>query len=232
MQSIAQDASIHILRARGVHRWLGEGEGRVHVLRGVDLDLERGKTYAVVGPSGCGKSTLLYLIGLLDFPDEGSLEFEGHRVEQASDEARTALRNHGLGFVFQFHFLLAEFTAAENIMLPMRKQGHGVVEARTRAIELLQSVGLAEKADRLATHLSGGEQQRVAIARAMANRPRLLLCDEPTGNLDAQNSHQVFELLKQIAVAENQSVLVVTHNPELAALCDVTLKMRDGAFVS
>jgi lipoprotein-releasing system ATP-binding protein len=226
-------ASQPVLRARGLTRSLGEGAARNQVLRGVDLELYRGRVYAVVGPSGCGKSTLLYLLGLLDRPDAGQIWLRGEEVAAASDEQRTAARSAALGFVFQFHFLLPEFSALENVLLPMRKKASGSVPQQTvRAQSLLDAVGLGDKAQRRANQLSGGEQQRVAIARALANQPDLVLADEPTGNLDARNSERVFVELKQLAAAGQQAVLIVTHNPQLAAQCDVVLSMCDGQFVA
>ncbi len=228
----AGDSPAPVLEARGLHRWLGEAEGRVHVLCGLDLKLYPEKSYAVVGPSGCGKSTLLYLLGLLDRPDEGAIFVDETNLSAGTDEARTRARSAYLGFVFQFHFLLPEFTAAENVMLPMRKLGRlGDSEMRDRAEALLRDVGLGDKTHRFANHLSGGEQQRVAIARSLANKPRLILADEPTGNLDMRNSTLVFDLLQQVAHDKGQAILIVTHNRELADQCDEILSMRDGRFV-
>jgi lipoprotein-releasing system ATP-binding protein len=220
------------LRCRGLHRHLGEGEGQVHVLKGVSFEAQRGQVYAIVGPSGCGKSTLLYLLGLLDRPDEGEIEINGRRMSNHDDAARTAARGEHIGFVFQFHFLMLEFTALENVMMPMRKLGRMPPAAmRDRAHALLDSVGLGAKTHRLGTQLSGGEQQRVAIARALANQPAILLADEPTGNLDVRNSNLVFDLLTRLAKDNGQAVVLVTHNPEIAQRCDVTRPMRDGLFV-
>ena len=222
-----------VLACRGIHKHLGEGETRVHVLRGVDLTLRDSMTYAIAGPSGCGKSTLLYLLGLLDRQDEGDIFINGELMSSASDEERTAARNRHIGFVFQFHFLLPEFTALENVMLPMRKLGEASDEAmRERAAMLLGEVGLQDKTHRLATQLSGGEQQRVAVARSLANNPAVVLADEPTGNLDAENSNLVFELLYKLAHEKGQAILMVTHNPEIAKRCDTTLRMRDGEFMN
>jgi lipoprotein-releasing system ATP-binding protein len=223
--------SKHVLEARKLHRFLGEGAGRVHVLRGLDLSLDRGKTYSIVGPSGCGKSTLLYLLGLLDRPDGGEILLGGDRVDQASEASRTRIRGSRIGFVFQFHFLLAEFTAAENLMLPMLKKG-GISdeEAREKACHLLRLVGLADKTARRGNQLSGGERQRVAVARALANDPDLILADEPTGNLDFKNSLTLFEQLQGLAHELDRTILVVTHNRELARACDATFHMRDGVF--
>jgi len=202
------------------------------VLRGVDIDLYPGKTYAVVGPSGCGKSTLLYTLGLLDRQNGGTIVMDGLDVSTANEEERTAIRNEKIGFVFQFHFLLPEFTAAENLMIPMWKRGNRKeLSMERRAHMLLQSVGLGDKTHRLANRLSGGEQQRVAVARALANDPPIVLADEPTGNLDVQNSNIVFDLLYQLSKKNNQAVLIVTHNPDIARRCDYILKMRDGLFI-
>jgi lipoprotein-releasing system ATP-binding protein len=220
------------LSCNGVHRYLGTGEARVHVLRGVDFDAERGKVYAIVGPSGCGKSTLLYLLGLLDRTDDGEVWINGQPMSPADDLARTAIRCEHIGFVFQFHFLLPEFTALENVMMPMRKLGRlSPAHMEARAQQLLVDVGLGDKSLRLATQLSGGEQQRVAIARSLANAPSIVLADEPTGNLDQKNSAQVFELLCKLARENGQAVVLVTHNPEIAQRCDVVRPMRDGLFV-
>lgn len=220
------------LRCEGLQRYLGEGEGRVHVLRGVALEALRGSVYAIVGPSGCGKSTLLYLLGLLDKPDAGSIWIDGQTMSTSTDEARTAARCRHIGFVFQFHFLMPEFTALENVMMPMRKLGRLSQAAMAdRARGLLRDVGLENKTHRLGTQLSGGEQQRVAIARALANEPTIILADEPTGNLDVKNSGMIFDLLTRLAKENGQAVVLVTHNPEIAQRCDHVLPMRDGLFV-
>ena len=225
--------AVPILRAENLHRHLGQGDARVHVLRGLSLELQPGRLYAVAGPSGCGKSTLLYLLGLLDRQDNGDIWIAGERMSAASDAERTAARSRLLGFIFQFHFLLPEFTALENVLLPMRKLGRlALGPMRERAQQLLGDVGLGDKAHRLATQLSGGEQQRVAIARALANEPAVLLADEPTGNLDQQNSSHVFDLLTHLAREKGHTVLLVTHNPDLAQRADSILRMRDGMFVN
>ncbi|MDR2512842.1 MAG: ABC transporter ATP-binding protein [Puniceicoccales bacterium] len=226
------DTANSTLSCRGLERFLGTDENRTHVLKGVNFDAHAGKTHAIVGPSGCGKSSLLYLLGLLDRPDAGEVFVCGKPMARVSDNARTSARNAYLGFVFQFHFLLPEFTAAENVMMPMRKRGSlDEKEMRQRALELLEAVGLGDKKERLATHLSGGEQQRVAIARAIANKPPVLLADEPTGNLDARNSGLAFELLAHLSREYDIAVVMVTHNPELAGRCDRVLHMLDGHFV-
>ena len=221
-----------ILRVENRSHSFGEGEGRVRALRGVAFAAKAGQVTAVVGPSGCGKSTLLYLLGLLDRPDSGEVYLRGKPMAQADDPTRTALRNESVGFVFQFHFLIKEFTARENVALPLRKAGKPPVEALARADKFLDHLGLADKADRFANKLSGGEQQRVAIARALANSPDLILADEPTGNLDAANSERVLELLLKLAREDGPAVILVTHNTELAKRCDRRLPMLDGKFVT
>lgn len=222
-----------VIKCEGLHRYLGEAEGRVHVLKGVTFEAKRGNVYAIVGPSGCGKSTLLYQLGLLDQPDGGKIWLDGELMSNSSDAARTAARNKHLGFVFQFHFLMLEFTALENVMMPMRKaERWSLAEMEARARGLLESVGLGDKTHRLGNHLSGGEQQRVAIARALANQPSVILADEPTGNLDHKNSNIVFDLLTRLAKDHDQAIVLVTHNPEIAKRCDLIRPMRDGEFVS
>jgi lipoprotein-releasing system ATP-binding protein len=221
-----------VLRCTDLHRYLGQGEGRVHVLKGVSFEANRGQVYAIVGPSGCGKSTLLYLLGLLDQPDGGAISINGQMMSNNDDAARTAARAANIGFVFQFHFLMLEFSALENVMMPMRKLGRLKPEEMTaRAHDLLASVGLGDKSHRLGTQLSGGEQQRVAVARALANEPSIILADEPTGNLDVRNSGLVFDLLTKLAKEHRQAVVLVTHNPEIANRCDAVRPMRDGLFI-
>src|SRR3954467_699764 len=220
------------IRCAGLHRHLGQGEGRVHVLKGVNFEARRGKVYAIVGPSGCGKSTLLYLLGLLDRPDGGEIYIRNQLMSLGTDEQRTAVRGEHIGFVFQFHFLMQEFTALENVMMPMRKLGRlSESQMADRARSLLTDVGLGEKTHRLGTQLSGGEQQRVAIARALANQPAIILADEPTGNLDVKNSGMVFDLMTRLAKDNGQAIILVTHNPEIANRCDSVRPMRDGVFV-
>ncbi len=221
------------LSCRDLERWLGEEEdSRVHALRGVSLDLEPGSVHAVVGPSGCGKSTLLYILGLLDQPDGGSLTIDGHLIADLPDDELARRRNELLGFIFQFHFLLEDFTAEENVMIPMRRLGRlSEIEMRERAGQLLEEVGLGAKRQRPSRHLSGGEQQRVAIARSLANNPRVILADEPTGNLDTANAARAFKLLQKIVVEERKALLLVTHNPAIAEACDWIHEMQDGVIV-
>jgi lipoprotein-releasing system ATP-binding protein len=220
------------LSCRGLERYLGEDDSRVHALRGVSLDLEPGSVHAVVGPSGCGKSTLLYVLGLLDTADSGSLTIAGQPMADLPDIELAQRRNELLGFIFQFHFLLEDFTAQENVMIPMRRLGRlSETEMRARAAQLLGEVGLGEKLSRPSRHLSGGEQQRVAIARALANDPRVILADEPTGNLDTANAERAFRLLQKIVREERKALLLVTHNPAIAEACDWIHEMQDGVIV-
>ncbi len=220
------------LSCRNLVKFLGEEENRVQALKNVSLELTKGKVYSIVGPSGCGKSSLLYLLGLLDQPDSGEIYIGEKQSAHLTEDEATRIRNEHLGFIFQFHFLLKEFTAAENVMLPMIRLGKLSDGAmKSRALELLEAVGIAHKAERRANHLSGGEQQRVAIARALANQPEIILADEPTGNLDSANSEKVFELLKRLAHDRKITILVVTHNPAIAKASDIVLEMQDGSFI-
>ena len=221
-----------LLRVHDLVHSFTEGDEQVHALRGVSFEAKGGEVTAVVGPSGCGKSTLLYLLGLLDRPDEGEIFLENESVAKASDEVRTALRNKKVGFIFQFHFLIKELTACENVSMPLLKAGVEKAKASEKARAILVKLGLEDKINRFANKLSGGEQQRVAIARALVNSPALLLADEPTGNLDSTNSQKVFDLLLQFAQEEGIAVLLVTHNPELAQRCDRTLRMKDGLMIN
>lgn len=226
------ELSSPVLTVDALHRWLGEDENRVHALKGVSFDVERSNVYGIVGPSGCGKSTLLYLLGLLDRPDSGEIWINGCPLAHGSDDDRTRARSAFIGFVFQFHFLIPEFTALENVVLPMAKLGKlSESEMNDRAQSLLEEVGLGNKSHRLSRHLSGGEQQRVAVARSLANDPAILLTDEPTGNLDQKNSDLVFDLLSRLAHERGQAILMVTHNDALAQRCDRLLSLRDGQFV-
>ncbi|HVM59996.1 MAG TPA: ABC transporter ATP-binding protein [Verrucomicrobiae bacterium] len=230
--STAATAPATPLSCRGLHRYLGEFESRVHVLRGITLDIGVGSVHSIVGPSGCGKSTLLYVLGLLDPPDEGRIAIGGEDVSGLTDHELSAKRNELIGFVFQFHFLMNEFTAAENVMIPMRRLGRLTTsEMRHRAGTLLDAVGLGDKLDRPANHLSGGEQQRVAIARSLANDPKILLADEPTGNLDTENSERVFRLLTELVKREQKALLLATHNPLIARASDFIHEMKDGVVV-
>lgn len=231
-----------ILVARNVHRVLGSGEAAAHILRGVDLSIGSGTYVSIVGASGSGKSTLLYLLGGLDRPssrDENgrpiepvpSVLIDGQDTRMLDDTQLARLRNRTLGFVFQFHYLLKEFTAQENVALPMLKdQRWSRDRCMDRAAELLDRLGVGDKARRRANRLSGGEQQRVAIARALANYPKVLLADEPTGNLDRHNSDRVAAIFRELA-AGGQCIVMVTHDRDLAAQAQRTLVMEDGRIV-
>jgi lipoprotein-releasing system ATP-binding protein len=221
------------LSCERVERYLGEEEERVHALRGVSLDIETGSIHAVVGPSGCGKSSLLYILGLLDTPDAGRVSIETETVSHLSDDELAQKRNKFIGFIFQFHFLMEDFTAQENVMIPMRKLGQlSDAQMRERAAGLLEAVGLGDKLRRPSRHLSGGEQQRVAIARALANDPKVILADEPTGNLDTANSERAFELLQTIVQQGGKALLLATHNPVIAEACDWVHEMTDGHIIA
>jgi lipoprotein-releasing system ATP-binding protein len=220
------------LSCEGVERYLGEEEERVHALRGVSLEVEAGSVHGVVGPSGCGKSSLLYILGLLDLPDAGRVSIESEPVSQLSDDELAQKRSKFIGFIFQFHFLMEDFTAQENVMIPMRKLGQlSDAQMRDRAAELLDGVGLGDKLRRPSRHLSGGEQQRVAIARALANDPRVILADEPTGNLDTANSERAFNLLQNLVHERGKALLLATHNPAIAEACDWIHEMKDGRII-
>jgi lipoprotein-releasing system ATP-binding protein len=221
------------LSCEAIERYLGEEEERVHALRGVSLDVEAGSIHAVVGPSGCGKSSLLYVLGLLDLPDAGRISIESEPVSHLSDDELAYKRSKFIGFIFQFHFLMEDFTAQENVMIPMRKLGQlADAQMRERAADLLEAVGLGDKLRRPSRHLSGGEQQRVAIARALANDPRIILADEPTGNLDTANSERAFHLLQNLVHERGKALLLATHNPAIAEACDWIHEMKDGRIIA
>jgi lipoprotein-releasing system ATP-binding protein len=220
------------LSLRAVQRTFVQGDRQLHVLRGVSLDLQPGEIVALVGQSGSGKSTLLHIAGLLERPDGGDVVLDGRSAGPLGDGDRTALRRRFLGFVYQYHHLLPEFSALENVMLPQMLNGLSRGEARQRATELLAMVQLADRADHRPGRLSGGEQQRVAIARAVANAPRVLLADEPTGNLDASTAEVVFRQLLALVRETGMAALVATHNHELAARMDRTVLLRDGVLTA
>jgi len=218
-----------VLRLDGLTKGYLQGTpGAVDVLRGVDLVLNAGETVALVAPSGAGKSTLLHIAGLLDTPDAGRVEIAGQDMTGRSDRLRTAVRRRDVGFIYQFHHLLPEFTAAENVILPQLANGLGRRAAAARAAELLARVGLSARADHRPAELSGGEQQRVAFCRAMANGPKLLLADEPTGNLDPETSDRVFDVLMALVAETGLAALIATHNMELAARMDRVVRLEAG----
>lgn len=204
--------------------------GALQVLRGIDFEVEKGELVAVMGASGAGKSTLLQILGTLLTPDAGSLQIDGRDVLSLSGNSLAAFRNSRIGFVFQAHRLLPEFTAVENVMIPALIGGASTSAARSRAASLLESVGLGARLGHKPSELSGGEQQRVAIARALINTPAILFADEPTGNLDTRTKEEIHRLLLQVKNEMGQTVVIVTHDPALAALCDRTCILQDGAW--
>jgi lipoprotein-releasing system ATP-binding protein len=222
--------SVFPLSLRGIKRTFVQGDRRLEVLKGITLDLKPGEIVALVGQSGSGKSTLLHIAGLLERPDEGDIVIDGKSAGAAGDRERTVMRRQFLGFVYQYHHLLPEFSAIENVMLPQMLNGKSRAEARRRAGELLALVQLKERGDHRPGRLSGGEQQRVAIARAIANAPRVLLADEPTGNLDASTADAVFRQLLGLVRETGMTALVATHNPELASRMDRTVTLKDGVL--
>ncbi len=218
-----------VLELEGVEKVYNRGlPSEVSVLRGASLSLKPGEVVALVAPSGAGKSTLLHIAGLLDTPDTGEVRIAGREMTRASDRARTATRRDEVGFVYQFHHLLPEFSALENVMLPQLANGARPAAARERAMKLLDSVGVAPRASHRPAALSGGEQQRVAFCRALANEPALLLADEPTGNLDPATSDTVFGALMALVRDTGLSALIATHNLELAARMDRVLHLDNG----
>jgi lipoprotein-releasing system ATP-binding protein len=219
------------LRLENITRRYGRGETIIEVLNGAELTLLPGQSVALIAPSGAGKSTLLHLAGLLERPDAGEVHIAGATTAGMSDDARTALRRGQIGFVYQFHHLLPEFSAAENIILPQMIAGLRRDEAGARALQLLEYLGLGARASHRPAELSGGEQQRVAIARALANAPRLLLADEPTGNLDPKTADHVFATLAALVKATQVAALIATHNMTIAARMDRRVTLREGRVV-
>ncbi|WP_125257332.1 ABC transporter ATP-binding protein [Brevundimonas fluminis] len=217
-----------VLSVRNLTRTYVTGSGGLTVLKGVDLDVMPGEIVGLIGPSGSGKSSLLHAAGLLEKPTEGSIAIDGEDVGGLDERARTKLRLFKIGFVYQFHHLLPEFDARDNVALPMRIAGVGEAEARRRAEETLTSLGLGERLTHQPAQMSGGEQQRVAIARALGNAPRLLLADEPTGNLDPTTSQAVFDDLRARVKATGVAALIATHNMELAGHMDRVFALKDG----
>jgi lipoprotein-releasing system ATP-binding protein len=219
------------LRLHGLVKVFQQGERRLEVLRCADLTVHPGEMVALLGPSGAGKSTLLQICGLLEQPDSGELSIAGKEARKLSEAERTGLRGRTIGFVYQYHHLLPEFSALENIVMPQLIIGHSKAQAKERALSLLEEVGLAERASHRPARLSGGEQQRVAIARALANQPALLLADEPTGNLDPGTGGRVFDLLIGMVREKGLAALIATHNPDLAKRMDRRLRLEDGRIV-
>lgn len=221
----------YALRAQNVCKHYAEGGARIDVLNHVDLSIAPGEMVAVVGASGSGKSTLLHILGLLDTPTTGLIEVAGQSSQGLSEAQRSRLRNRGLGFVYQFHHLLAEFTALDNVAMPRIVGRQDRQEARQEAQKFLEMVGLKDRVLHYPGQLSGGERQRVALARALVNQPACVLADEPTGNLDRHTAHRMFDLLKQVNTESKTAFLIVTHDAELAALADRRLLMDAGRLV-
>lgn len=220
-----------VLELKNIKRWFGKAETRVDVLKGVDLTVHAGEIVALVGPSGSGKSTLLQIAGLLDTPSGGDIYIAGQKASKATDRERTKLRQNYMGFVYQSHLLLPDFTALENVMIPQMLAGVEHKAAAAKASDLLGKVGLGHRLTHRSGQLSGGEQQRVAIARSLANDPKLLLADEPTGNLDPHTADEVFKLFLTLVRETGLSAIIATHNPELAAKMDRRVTVRDGQIV-
>lgn len=217
-----------VLQTRGLKRSFTQGDVTIEVLRGVDLAIQPGEIVALLGPSGSGKSTLLQAVGLLEGGFEGSIRLNGSEASELDDEGRTRLRREMLGFVYQFHHLLPEFNALENVVLPQLVRGADTGAARARAQELLDKLGLSQRLDHRPSKLSGGEQQRVAVARALANRPPLVLADEPTGNLDEATADNVLAEFLKLVRGEGSAALVATHNERLAGKMDRVFRLHEG----
>ncbi len=215
-----------MIELRGIKKSIGREE----ILKGIDLEIKRGEFVAVIGASGSGKSSMLYIMGLLDRPTEGEVFFEGERIDFSEEEKISKIRNRKLGFVFQFHYLLPEFSLLENVMIPAIRLGMKKEEARERAYELLKRLGLAGKENRKIYQVSGGEMQRAAIARALINKPLVILADEPTGNLDSKNSQAVMDIFKDIN-SEGTTIVMVTHELELARQAQRIAEMKDGRIL-
>lgn len=225
----------HILLGENLHKNYRNGNRDVHAVNGVTIEIEKTKTTAIVGQSGAGKSTLLHILGGLDNPTSGKVKLDGVDIYKLSDSSRAAIRNSSIGFVFQFYHLLPEFTALENVMLPAfikSRSSRGMrLEILERAKDLLRLVGLKERAGHRPGELSGGESQRVAIARALINKPAVLLCDEPTGNLDSKTSESVYDLLFRIKEESDMALVVVTHDEKISAKSDRIIRIKDGKLL-
>ncbi len=220
-----------VLAMENIRRTYGKGRAALTVLENASFSMNRGELVALVAPSGAGKSTLLHLAGLLEEPDAGSMTIGGVECGKLNDDKRTRMRRLDIGFVYQFHHLLPELTARENITLPLRIAGASVADAEARANSLLDSLGILKRAEHRPSEMSGGEQQRVAIARAVANGPKVLLADEPTGNLDPSTSERVFDALTELVRSTGLAALIATHNHALAAQMDRTVTIADGKIV-
>ncbi len=227
----ASDERKPLLFLHAISRRFRQGEATLDILKSAELAVWPGQSVALIAPSGAGKSTLLHIAGLLEHPDSGEVFIDGAATSNLSDMQRTLIRRSDIGFVYQFHHLLPEFSAVENVMLPQMIRGLGRSEARVRSADLLSYLGLKERLTHRPAELSGGEQQRVAIARAVANAPRILLADEPTGNLDVKTSERVFATLSQLVRASGLAAIIATHNLDIASQMDRRVTLRDGAVV-
>lgn len=216
-----------IIEAHDIHKSFG----RLEVLKGIDFSADKAETVSIMGASGTGKSTLLQILGTLSTPDSGSLMIDGEDVLRLRSDALASFRGRKIGFVFQAHHLLPEFTALENVMIPALIAGTAASTARAEALRLLESLGLKDRASHKPAELSGGEQQRTAIARAIINRPSVLFADEPTGNLDSATKQEIHKVFFDLRDSIGQTIVIVTHDPQLASLCDRRLEMKDGLFV-
>lgn len=217
-----------MIEAKGIEKSFGN----LKVLKGIDFNAEKSEVVSIMGASGAGKSTLLQILGTLSTPDKGTLLIDGTDVTTLSRKEISTFRNRKIGFVFQFHHLLPEFTSLENVMIPALINGAGESDAKKRAAELLDTLGLAERATHKPSELSGGEQQRVAIARALMNKPAVLFADEPSGNLDSVTKAELHQLFFRLRDELGQTIVIVTHDPDLAKMCDRSLFMRDGVFIN
>lgn len=222
-----------ILEASNIHKsYYGSGSS-LHVLKGIDLRIKRGEIVSIIGPSGAGKSTLLHILGGLDQPDQGNVSFDGEDIYSLDDPARAKIRNSKIGFVFQFYHLLPEFSALENVLLPAMIQKRQVKKKQfeEEGLELLDRVGLRDRVQHRSYQLSGGEQQRVAIARALINKPQIVFCDEPTGNLDSESGQEIIRLLLELNSKSNQTLVIVTHDENVAKRSHRIIHIKDGALV-
>ena len=222
-----------ILKAENIFKtFVKSKEQKLEILKDISIELEENKITEIVGASGAGKSTLLHILSGLDTPDKGKVEIEGTEIFKLNDEKLSKFRNKNIGFIFQFHHLLPEFTALENVSIPMMINGLSLKDAQKKSEELLETVGLKERFEHKPAELSGGEAQRVAVARALANNPKIIFADEPTGNLDSNNSEMMHKLFVELKDKLGLTFLIVTHNPELVKLADTVLEMKDGKLIS